>query len=184
MAESYERLGRLHDAIRCFLRADSSSDREGLALFKLAKLHAQLAAGDASLTLQGRRSGDGGGGNNEAGDDADHNQLKAANYFRRLLVRENNASSIGLSMPAEIIEARLFVAEFCKLQVQRSRLVNFNITGDARVSADILEQSLLQEAIMHVTRVVDGVTAGPVGVTRETGRALLMELRQILQPQR
>ena len=182
MAESYERLGRLHDAIRCFLRADASSDREGLALFKLAKLHAQLAAGDASLTLQGRRSGD--RGNNEAGDDADQNQLKAANYFRRLLVRETNASSIGLSMPAEIIEARLYVAEFCKLQVQRSRLVNLNITGDARVSADISEQSLLQEAVMHVTRVVDGVTSGPVGVTRETGRALLMELRQILQPQR
>ena len=42
LAECYERLSRPQDAIRCYLRADNHQDREGLALTKLAKLHAQL----------------------------------------------------------------------------------------------------------------------------------------------
>ncbi len=42
MAESYERLHRIDDAIKCYLRAEGNGDGEGQALFKLAKLHAQL----------------------------------------------------------------------------------------------------------------------------------------------
>ena len=43
LAESYERLDRIEDAIRCYLRAEGNRDREGIALLRLAKLHARLA---------------------------------------------------------------------------------------------------------------------------------------------
>ena len=56
MAGCYEELSRTHDAIQCYERAESHKDREGIALFKLAKLYDSL-----------------------------NNQHKAANYYKKNL---------------------------------------------------------------------------------------------------
>lgn len=64
MGEAYERLGREQDAIRCFLKADTNKDKEGMAVGKLAALYASL--------------------------DGDINQQKAAEYYRRLIRRDKN----------------------------------------------------------------------------------------------
>ena len=45
-AESYDRLDRVEDAIKCFLRAEGNQDREGIALAKLAKLYGKLGDKD------------------------------------------------------------------------------------------------------------------------------------------
>ena len=40
MADAYEKLSLIDDAIRCFRRAEAYDDREGVAIAKLAKLYA------------------------------------------------------------------------------------------------------------------------------------------------
>jgi hypothetical protein len=47
MAESYEKLSRTEDAVKCYLRAEGNEDREGIALNKLAKLYNKL--GDTQM---------------------------------------------------------------------------------------------------------------------------------------
>ena len=42
MAESYEKLERVEDAIKCYLRAEGNQDREGIALTRLARLYQKL----------------------------------------------------------------------------------------------------------------------------------------------
>lgn len=42
MAETYERLNRTQDAIKCYLRAEGNQDREGIAVHKLARLYSSL----------------------------------------------------------------------------------------------------------------------------------------------
>eukprot|EP00276_Gloeochaete_wittrockiana_P012349 CAMPEP_0184374476 /NCGR_PEP_ID=MMETSP1089-20130417/165045_1 /TAXON_ID=38269 ORGANISM="Gloeochaete wittrockiana, Strain SAG46.84" /NCGR_SAMPLE_ID=MMETSP1089 /ASSEMBLY_ACC=CAM_ASM_000445 /LENGTH=565 /DNA_ID=CAMNT_0026717491 /DNA_START=2202 /DNA_END=3899 /DNA_ORIENTATION=- len=42
MAECYSKLARFNEAIKCYERAEGNSDREGIALLKLARLYKQL----------------------------------------------------------------------------------------------------------------------------------------------
>ena len=94
MAESYEKLGRTHDSIRCYLRADESNKDQ--EGLALAKLGALYAG--------------------LIGED---NQAKAAMYYRRLLLKEPSSST-----SPEIIEARTFLGEFCKRQLQVALVCN------------------------------------------------------------
>mgnify|MGYP003881369989 CR=1 FL=1 len=48
MAECFEKMDRPEDAIKCYLRAEGNTDREGLALGKLARLYSAQGKADSA----------------------------------------------------------------------------------------------------------------------------------------
>jgi anaphase-promoting complex subunit 8 len=86
LAESFEKLDRIDDAIKCYLRAEGNQDREGIALLRLAKLHAQLSGFE--------------------------NRDKAAEYYKRVLSRDQG--TLHNISGSDAIEARMFLAQHAR----------------------------------------------------------------------
>jgi anaphase-promoting complex subunit 8 len=100
LAESYERVDRVADAIRCYLRAESNQDIEDIALMKLAKLYARLGRASAAAQYY----------------------LKVVDKVERAAgdeqgLRQGQGRAKPAAQPdADLLEAYLFLAEFSKQQ--------------------------------------------------------------------